>query len=62
MPVSAASAGRLERVYRALDEDRRARGDDRNRNAADQQLEPSHGNPPRSAYTPGTTQGGRAAR
>jgi len=57
MPVSPAGRDRAERIDQALDEDRRARGDDRNRDAADQRLGPSHGDPPRSRNTPNTNPG-----
>jgi hypothetical protein len=62
MPVSPAGRDRAERTYRALDEERRRIGVDRNRDPADTQLEPSHGDPPRSAHVPNTTRGGRRAR
>jgi len=41
MPVSPAGRDRAERIDRALDEDRRARGDDRNRLAADTRIAPA---------------------
>jgi hypothetical protein len=56
MPVSPAGRDRAKSIDQALDEDRRARGDDRNRNAAGR-LEPSHGDPPRSRTTPNTGNG-----
>ena len=62
MPVSPASSDRPARTDQALDQARRDAGVDRNVRDADQQLEPSHGDPPRSAHVPGTTQNGRAAR
>ena len=41
MPVSPAGRDRAERIDQALDEDRRARGDDRNRLAADTRISPA---------------------
>jgi hypothetical protein len=43
MPLSPAGKDRARKADQALDENRRAAGNDRNRDAADQQLEPSHG-------------------
>jgi hypothetical protein len=57
MPVSPAGRDRAARTDRALDEERRRAGVDRNRDAADQQLEPSHGDPPRSRDVPNTGNG-----
>jgi hypothetical protein len=53
----AASRDRRRQVDANL-RDARA-GTDRNRNRADVQLEPSYGDPPRSAGTPNTSQAGR---
>jgi hypothetical protein len=47
------SRGRRRRVDQVLAERRRV-GNDRGRQAADQQLEPSHGDPRQSAHTPNT--------
>jgi hypothetical protein len=57
MPTSPASGDRRAATDRALAESRAGR--DRNRRAADVQLEPSHGDPPRSADVPNTSQDGR---
>jgi hypothetical protein len=61
MPLSPAGRDRAERHDQALDEERRRIGIDRNRDQADQQLEPSHGDPPRSRHVPNTGNG-RVAR
>jgi hypothetical protein len=55
MPTSPASADRRRQVEQNL-ADARA-GGDRNRRAADIQVPPSHGDPPRSADTPNTGPG-----
>jgi acyl-CoA reductase-like NAD-dependent aldehyde dehydrogenase len=57
MAMSLAGRDRARRHDQALDDDRRSRGVDRNRDAADQRLEPSHGDPPRSRNTPNTGNG-----
>ena len=62
MPISAASADRAKRTDQALDQARRDAGVDRNVRAADQQLEPSHGDPPRSRHVPNTGTGKVAGR
>lgn len=43
MPISPAASDRAARTDQALDAERRRIGVDRNRDQADQQLEPSHG-------------------
>jgi hypothetical protein len=55
MPLSPAGRDRAARTDQYLDAERRRIGADRNADAADQQLEPSHGD--RSRNTPGTTNG-----
>jgi hypothetical protein len=47
--------GRRRRVDQVLAGERRRVGNDRGRQAAERQLEPSHGDPPRSAHTPNTS-------
>lgn len=54
----AASRERRDRATANLVDARRGAG--RNRNRADRQVPPSHGDPPRSATTPGTYPGGRS--
>ena len=61
MPVSPASSDRAARADAALDAERRRVGVDRNVKAADQQLEPSHGDPPGSRHVPNAGNG-RVAR
>ena len=53
MPVSPAAADRARRLDRDLDAERARIGADRNQEAADTQLEPSHGG--RSADSPNTS-------
>jgi hypothetical protein len=53
---------RRRRVDQALDEERRRVGNDRGRQAADQQLEPSHGDPPRSRFDQPATLAGRGLK
>jgi hypothetical protein len=55
--TSPSSQARARRRDQALDEARRAAGNDTNRNGADQQVRPSHGDPPRSSRTPNTGNG-----
>jgi hypothetical protein len=55
--VSPAAEDRGALHNKALDDDRRATRRDLNRDQADQQLEPSHGDPPRSRTTPNTGNG-----
>jgi hypothetical protein len=53
--ASPASANRARLLDQALTEARR--GQDANRNLADRQLEPSHGDPPRGEGLPNTSRG-----
>ena len=55
--VSPAAENRGALHDQALDADRRATRRDLNRDQADQKLEPSHGDPPRSRTTPNTNPG-----
>jgi hypothetical protein len=59
MPTSPASGDRRAAIDRALADDRAEHPHDTNRDAADVQVPPSHGDPPRSADTPNTSQDGR---
>jgi hypothetical protein len=58
MPAtSPASGDRARRRDQILDEERRRIGAHRNRRAADAEVPPSHGDPPRSKSLPSTSKG-----